>query len=96
LTLLKAKIKEFDGDKIIKLAVLKCVGSVFAGLPLSDPDTVYFLEMLSAKLKIEVEKLYIVETLFKLKATAHCSPEKAKILELITKQLAENLGSNNY
>jgi hypothetical protein len=36
------------------------VGSVFAGLPLSEVDAVYFLDMLSAKLKIEVEKLPIV------------------------------------
>lgn len=60
LGLLKTKIKEFDGDKAIKLAVLKCVGSVFAGLSLNEADTVFFLEMLSAKLKIEVEKLPIV------------------------------------
>ena len=93
---LKNKIKEFDSDKLIKLAILKCVGSVFAGLPLSEPDTVYFLEMLSAKLKIEVEKLFIVETISRLNQAGQCSAEKAKILEQLTKQIAENLGSNNY
>jgi hypothetical protein len=69
LNLLRAKIKEFDGDKAIKLAVLKCLGSLFAGLPLAENDAVYFLEMLSAKLKIEVEKLPIVETILRLRAT---------------------------
>ena len=43
LNLLRTKIKEFDGDKAIKLAVLKCLGSVFAGLPLGEGDAVYFL-----------------------------------------------------
>lgn len=52
--------------------------------------------MLSAKLKIEVEKLPIVQTLLRLQPTPKCSPEKAKILEALTKQVAENLGSNNY
>jgi hypothetical protein len=96
LTLVKSKIKEFDSDKIIKLAILKCVGSIFAGLPINEADTVYFLEMLSAKLKIEVEKLYIVETISKLNDQVPCSPGKGKILEQLTKQIAENLGSNNY
>lgn len=52
--------------------------------------------MLSAKLKIEVEKLFIVETISKLNQGGQCSVEKAKILEQLTKQIAENLGSNNY
>lgn len=96
LSLLRGKIKEFDGDKSIKVAVLKCLGSFFAGLPVGETDAVYFLENLSAKLKIEVEKLSIVETLLRLRAGTVCSPEKAKVLETITKQVADNLGSNNY
>lgn len=51
--------------------------------------------MLSAKLKIEVEKLYIIETIVKLRNTKS-SPGKNKILETLVKQIAENLGSNNY
>lgn len=74
LSLLRGKIKEFDGDKSIKVAVLKCLGSFFAGLPVGEADAVFFLENLSAKLKIEVEKLPIVETLLRLRAGAVCSP----------------------
>lgn len=51
--------------------------------------------MLSAKLKIDVEKLPIVETLSRLREGA-ASAEKVKVLELLIKQLADNIGSNNY
>lgn len=60
LPVLKNKIKEFDGDKIIKISVLKCLGSALTYLDIAEDDEVYFLEMLSAKLKIDVEKLPIV------------------------------------
>lgn len=95
LPVLKNKIKEFDGDKIIKLSILKCLGSAFTYLDIPEDIQVYFLEMLSAKLKIDVEKLPIVETLSRLREGA-ASAEKVKVLELLIKQLADNIGSNNY
>lgn len=51
--------------------------------------------MLSAKLKIDVEKLPIVETLSRLREGT-ASAEKVKVLEMLIKQLADNIGSNNY
>ena len=77
--ILKNKIKEFDGDKIIKISTLKCLGSALTYLDIVQDDEVYFLEMLSAKLKIDVEKLPIVETLGKLREGT-ASVAKAKIL----------------
>lgn len=74
---------------------MKCLGSAFTYLDIDEDNQVYYLEMLSAKLKIDVEKLPIVETLSRLKEGA-ASAEKAKILELLIKQLADNIGSNNY
>lgn len=38
----------------------------------------------------------IVETLLRLQPSQVCSAEKARILEGLIKQVADNLGSNNY
>lgn len=94
--MLKTKIREFDSDKIVKQAVAKCVGSVFEFLNINEEDWIYFLEMLSAKYKIEIDKIYIIEVLIRMRDNYMHSKNKNMILETLIKQVAEHLGSTNY
>ena len=61
--LLNKKVKELDCDKAIKLTVCKCIGVLLKKYRLNAPDVTFQLDALSQKLKIEVEKIYIVDTL---------------------------------
>ena len=85
-----------DSDRLVKHSVAKCVGSVFEFLGISEEDWVFFLESLSAKYKIEVDKLYILEVLIRLRGNQVYSKKKNAVLEVLIKQTSENLGSTNY
>lgn len=94
--LIKAKIGELDTDKLIKQATCKCLAELFQYYDLSNQDISYFLNSLTQKLKIEVEKLYLIETLNKLQKNRQLTLETCQALEGVIRQVADNLGSNNF
>jgi hypothetical protein len=51
---------------------------------------------MAQKLKIEVEKLYLIETLNRLQKQGPLSLNTCQALESVIRQVAENLGSNNF
>lgn len=68
LTILKSKVKEHDADKMIKQNIIKCIGCIFEHYIhiLKPEDEREILEALNTKLKIEIEKGYILEELNKI------------------------------
>ena len=96
LALLKERIKQMDSDKVVKQAVAKCVGSVFEYLAISEDDWFVFLDSISGKYKVEIDKLYLVEVLMRVKDNRVRSQKKSKVLETLIRQISENLGSTNY
>jgi hypothetical protein len=96
ITLVKSKIKELDGDKLIKQATCKCLTELFRHYQLSNADLAFFFDCLSQKLKIEVEKLYLIETLNALKSTVPLAADSGKALEGVIRQISDNLGSINF
>jgi hypothetical protein len=96
LGLLKGKVKELDSDKVIKVAVCRCIGVLLAKYRLSASDLVFILDSLAHKLKIEVEKIYIVNTLTYFSKEQPLGKEVVAALENVVRQCAENLGSANF
>ena len=96
LDLMKQKIKELDCDKIIKTGICRCLSSLFQHYKLGSNDLSFFLDSLAHKLKIEVEKIYIIETLKCFGKQQSVNSDVHRSLENVIRQCSENLGSSNY
>ena len=94
--LVNAKIKEFDSDKAIKISVCKCLGVLLKKYRLNSADLILAMDSLAQKLKIEVEKIYIVDTLACFGKEQVLNKDVIRSVEGAIRQTAESLGSSNY
>jgi hypothetical protein len=85
LEFLSVKLKEHDADKSVKVSIFRCLTAVLKNCELEESRSLDYLTSMSNKLKVEIEKGYIVETIGWIRKSG---PEKAKLIEVIIRQLS--------
>jgi hypothetical protein len=92
------KLKQHDIDKTVKKSVMKCAGAILEQLfeKVKEFRQNELLEAINEKLKIEIEKGYILKQLTRIKVVMPVKNSLIQVLTEILHKVTESLGSNNY